>query len=108
MPRFIATIQEGHVAQGRQESLARGLQAIASQSFGDDPDAPAVSWKVIPKGFGWTAGKASNTSVVFCSVPEGLPQPERVRLMTTINDFWVDSTGSKANELLVFTVSEAS
>ena len=103
MTQLIASIQEGQEADGLRDELAIGLRGIAAESFGGRPEDTDVKWKVIPKGFAWTAGKPSRTSVLICVVPEDLAYKTRARFMRRVNDFWVDETGTSANELLIFT-----
>lgn len=106
MTRFVTTIQEGHVAGELRETLTQGLQAAAARTLGDHPSDAEVKWKVMRRGFAWTAGHPSNSSVVFCLVPDELDYEIRVRLMEEVNDLWVRTTGADANELLVFTTSQ--
>lgn len=103
MAKYIATIQEGHEAEGLQEELTAGLKDIAASTLGDERESTEVKWKVIPKGFGWTAGRPSNSSVLLCVVPEKLQFKTRATFMTRVNDLWVEKTGADSNELLIFT-----
>ena len=100
MTTYIATIQEGHAAESLQRELTSELANIATESFGDESE---VKWKVIPKGFGWTAGRPSNSSIILCVVPEDLEFKTRANFMSRINEMWVDKTSSDPNELLIFT-----
>ncbi len=103
MTKCIATIQEGHKGEGLQEELAAELKRIAALSFEDQVDDLEVKWKVIPRGYGWTAGKPSNSSVLLCVVPEALPFKTRAKFMHRVNDVWIDTTGADASELLIVT-----
>ena len=104
MTTYIATIQEGHIAEGLKAELTFELESIANDSLGGEAE---VKWKVIPKGFGWTAGRPSNSSVLLCVVPDGLPFKTRANFMSRINDMWVKTTGADPNELLIYTHGEA-
>ncbi len=103
MAKYIATIQEGHPAQSIRDELASGLKAVAEGALGDDPATTDVVWKIIPKGFGWTAGRPSNSSVLLCVVSEDLQFKARANFMSKVNDLWVSKTGADPNELLIYT-----
>lgn len=103
MIKCIATIQEGHRAELLQEELAAELKEIAAGFFQGRALDPEVRWKVIPKGYAWTAGKPSNSSVLLCVVPEDLPFEARAELMRRVNDMWIAKTGADARELLIVT-----
>ncbi len=105
MTKYIATIQEGNEAENLKQELTLGLKEIAAESFGNDTVTTDVKWKVIPKGFAWTAGKPSNSSAFLCVVPDDLQFETRANFMTRVNDLWVGQTGADPNELLIFTVS---
>ncbi len=103
MATFIATIQKGHRAESMQQELAEELKEVAQESLGDDTAGSDVKWKVIPQGFGWTAGRPSNSSVLLCVVPDDLQFETRAAFMTRVNDLWVNRTGAAPEELLIFT-----
>ncbi len=104
MIKYVATIQAGHEAEHIMPSLTKGLQKIVAESFVENAEETAVRWKVIPKGFAWTAGKPSNSSVLMCTVPKDIDFDIRADFMLQVNDFWVDQTGADPNELLIFTL----
>ena len=105
MTRYIATTQQGHVVENHMEELTVGIQGIASEFFGNDPINSEVRWKVIPKGFGFTAGQLSSSTVLLCIVPDELEYSTRVEFMKRINAFWVKETGIDSNKLAIFTTS---
>ena len=100
MPDYVCVIQEGQAAEQRQAALAEGLAAIGREAFGDDPDALEISWIVMKKGFGWTAGEPSTSSIVIRSVPVGLPSPEGEAFMRRVCDLWAEVTGCSINEIV--------
>ena len=62
MSEYVCLIQEGQSADQKRGALAEGLQRIGQETFGDDPGASKVSWRVVKKGFAWTAGEPSTSS----------------------------------------------
>ncbi|MEM7117120.1 MAG: hypothetical protein AAF614_32100 [Chloroflexota bacterium] len=107
MTKYVATIQAGHNAERIMPALTRGLQQIASESFAEDAKENTVRWKIIPTGFAWTAGRPSNSSVLICTVPDGIAFEARANFMLQVNTFWVDQTGADPNNLLIFTVDSS-
>ena len=105
MTRFIVTNQQDHQPTEHKETLASGLRDIAEQMFQHDPADSAVAWNVVPKGFGFTAGELSSSTVVLCGMPDGMEYSKRVEFMQRINELWVRTTGIDANKLAIFTTS---
>lgn len=103
MPDYACIIQEGQSAHQKQEALAEGLRRIGQESFGDDPSATEISWVVMKKGFAWTTGEPSTSSIVFRSVPVGLPLDQREAFMRKVCDLWEGVTGCSINEIVVTT-----
>lgn len=101
MPDYVCIIQEGQAADERREVLAEGLRAIGAEAFGDDPVATEIAWSVVPKGFGWTAGEPSRSSIVIRSVPVGLPLDRREAFMHRVCDLWEKETGCSVDEIVV-------
>ena len=105
MTRFVITNQQEHQPTEHKETLASGLKAITKQMFGRDVSDSGVSWNVVPKGFGFTAGEPSSSTVVLCGMPDNTEYDQRVEFMERINDLWVRTTGIDANKLAIFTTS---
>ena len=103
MPDFVCIVQEGQEAERRQDALAAGLRKLGAEHFGDDPDALEIEWRVVRKGFGWTAGEPSTTSLIVRSVPEGWPGEQRETFMREICEMWSATTGCTINEVVVTT-----
>ena len=101
MPRYACMIQEGQAAHQKQQALAEGLRRIGRDSFGDDPSATEISWIVIRRGFAWTAGEPSTSSIVVRSVPVGLPLDRREAFMHGVCDLWTSVTGCSVDEIVV-------
>ena len=100
MADYVCIIQEGQAAQRRQEALAQGLRKIGQKAFGDDPSTTEISWLVMKKGFAWTAGEPSTSSLVIRSVPVGLPDERREPYLRSVCDLWVNETGCSINEIV--------
>ncbi len=103
MPDYACIIQEGQSAHQKQEALAEALRRIGQESFGDDASATEISWVVMKKGFAWTAGEPSTSSIVVRSVPVGLPLDQREAFMRKVCDLWEGVTGCSINEIIVTT-----
>lgn len=101
MPTYVCLIQEGQAPQQKREALAAGLLRIGQESFGDEPSATEISWIVIGKGFGWTAGEPSTSSIILRSVPVGLPLDEREVFMRRVCELWETVAGCSTDEIVV-------
>jgi hypothetical protein len=100
MPDYVCMIQESQEADRRREVLAEGLRTIGKESFGDDPSATEITWVVLKKGFAWTAGEPSTSSIVIRSVPVGLPLDQREAFLRRVCALWEKETGCSINEIV--------
>lgn len=100
MADTLCLIQEGQEAERRKASLAEGLRKIGQEAFGDDPAATEVAWVAMKKGFAWTAGEPSTSSLVIRSVPVGLPGERRERFLRAVCELWVEETGCSIEEIV--------
>ncbi len=101
MSHYVCIIQEGQAAEAKRDALERGLRQIGQECFGDDPAATDVSWRPVRRGFGFTAGEPSTSSLVIRSVPVGLPLKEREGFMRRVCALWETETGCHINEIVV-------
>ena len=101
MPEYACMIQEGQEPHRRQAALADGLRRLGAEAFGDDPGATEIRWIVIPKGWAWTAGEPSTSSLVVRSVPVGLEPAPREAFLRRVCDLWQDVTGCSIDEIVV-------
>ena len=101
MPDFACIIHEGQSAHHEQATLEAGLRRIGQECFGDDPSATEFSWIVMKKGFAWTAGEPSTSSIIVRSVPVGLPLDQREAFMREVCELWESQTGCSINEIVV-------
>ena len=100
MAQYVCMIQEGQEPDRRREALANGLRNLANRTFGEAADAVEIRWVPIAKGYAWTAGELSTTSIVVRSVPVGYPNDQREQLLRSICDLWVETTGCSINEVV--------
>ena len=62
-----------------------------------------IDWVTVRKGFGFTGGPPSTTSIVERSVPVGIPQAEREAYLQKVSNLWKQETGCTTNEILAVT-----
>lgn len=103
MSSYHVLVQEGHKSVERKQELIDGIKKIAADAFGDDPSSTQVNWHVVSKGFAWTGGKPSTTSVIRCDVPEDIAYDTRVSVLKAITNLWVEQTGIDSNEVTITT-----
>ena len=101
MADYVCVIQEGQTADRQRQALAAGLRKIGQASFGDAPSQLEISWMVVRRGFAWTAGEPSTSSIVVRSVPVGLPLEQREGFMRKVCALWESVTGCSTNEIVV-------
>jgi hypothetical protein len=101
MPEYACLIQEGQAPEQHRAALEEGLRRIGHEAFGDEPSACEFSWTVVKRGFAWTAGEPSTSSIVLRSVPPGLPLAEREAFMRRVCELWERVTGCSTNEIVV-------
>jgi hypothetical protein len=94
-------VQEGQAAEAKRTALEQGLRRIGQECFGDDPAAVAVEWRTVRRGFGFTAGEPSTSSLVIRSVPVGLPIDERERFLRRVCELFETETGCHTDEVVV-------
>ena len=100
MPHYACIIQEGQEPERKKDALAEGLKKIGQQSFGDDPEKTEIRWTSLAKGYAWTAGEPSTSSIVVRSVPVGFPDAPREVFLRAVCDLWVEETGCSINEIV--------
>ena len=101
MAQYSCMIQEGQAADSMRGELETRLRALAEATFGEKPDEVGIGWRVVKKGYGWTAGEPSTSSIVIRSVPVGLPPDEREAFMRRVCDLWEEVTGCSIQEIVV-------
>jgi hypothetical protein len=93
-------IQAGQISEAQQRTLAAGMRAIGRDLFGDGPDAE-VAWVTIERGFGFTAGRPSTSSLIARAIPHGSSEHVREEFMAKVCGLWTDVTGRSAIEIVV-------
>ena len=101
MADYVCVIQEGQEASQKRDALAEGLRRIGQEAFGDDPAAIEISWIDVKRGFAWTAGEPSTSSIVIRSVPVGHPDDQREAFMRKVCELWEQQTGCSTDEIVV-------
>ena len=101
MADYACVIQEAQTADQKRSELAEGLKKIGQDAFGDDPSQTSISWIVVKRGFAWTAGEPSTSSIVVRSVPVGLPLDLREAFMRKVCELWQNVTGCSIHEIVV-------
>lgn len=104
MPHYACMVQEGQIAERLRDRLADGLKRLAAETFGDVPAEVDIRWVSIRKGFGFTAGKPSTSSLIARSVPTGFGDAERTAFMSKVCDLWQEVTGCHPDEVVVTTL----
>jgi hypothetical protein len=80
------------------------LQRLAAETFGEAPAEIEIRWVTVRKGFGFTAGKPSTSSLIARSVPADLGDAERAAFMRRVCDLWQEVTGCHRDEVVVTTL----
>ena len=96
-----APIREVGARSRRREELAKGLERIGREVFGDREPGPEIRWVTVRDGYGFTAGDPSSSSVVVRSVPVGFPDDEREAFLKRVCDLWTEVTGCSDDEIVV-------
>ena len=104
MPHYACMVQEGQVAERLQDRLGDGLKQLAAETFGEVPAEVEIRWISVRKGFGFTAGKPSTSSLIVRSVPADFSDQERVAFMARVSDLWREVTGCHPDEVVVTTL----
>jgi hypothetical protein len=94
-------IQEGQAPDRERAALEDGLRRIGEDSFGEVGSKTDISWVVVGKGYAWTAGKPSTSSIVVRSVPVGFEPDRREAFMRKVCDLWTSVSGCSINEIVV-------
>ncbi len=99
--KYTCIIQEGQAAEREKATLEAELRAIGVERFGDDPSDTEVDWVVMKKGWAWTAGEPSTSSLIIRSVPVDYPSDEREAFLRSVGDLWSNRTGCHINEVVI-------
>ena len=100
MNHYSCILQEGQAADRKTDGLEGGLKRLGREFFGDDPAEVGIRWTRQPRGWAWTAGAPSTSSIVVRSVPVGFDDTRREAFLRAVCDLWVDTTGCSVNEVV--------
>ena len=109
MPQYACMVQEGQLADRTRDRLADGLKRLGAEAFGDVPAEVEIRWVAIRKGFGFTAGKPSTSSLIARSVPAELgddarTQEQKDRLVAGLADALARAFDLRPEQVSVVTV----
>ncbi|MEM1249157.1 MAG: hypothetical protein AAGA81_03220 [Acidobacteriota bacterium] len=90
-------VQEGQVSAALEARLRSGLNELAVRAFGSEAE---ITWRVVPRGNGFTAGEPTKASVVSFRAHEPLAQSRREEVLRELCDFWIGETGCSVDELV--------
>lgn len=93
-------VQEGQIPDEQKATLEGALKTAIRDHVGAEAKL-AVAWMTVPPGSGYSAGKASTSSLVQLSVPDGFPQGSRAALMHDVNDRWCAITGQSKYDVVL-------
>lgn len=97
MIRCTCMIQEGQTAAGVRAELGEMLDGFARQTFGQPM---STTWVLVPPGNGFTAARASTSSIVSVTAAEPLEQEKRAGLLETLCERWMALTGCSLDEIV--------
>ena len=100
MAHYACMIQDGQEPHRQRAALEAGLATLAQRTFGEAPEEVEITWTVLPKGWAFTAGEPSTSSICVRSVPVGYPDDQREALLRAICDLWVETTGCSIEEIV--------
>ena len=94
-------LQEGAVPIDRRREALQALRHVVASYF---PRARVLVVPMeLPRGFGFTAGRLSSSSVVQVGVPRHISLETRAELLQALSGAWCDATGQTPFELMVAT-----
>lgn len=91
-------VQEGQAPDLNKEEIQGSIRGFIAESFGEEAQ---ITWGVVGSGDGFTAGKASTSSVVSIAVQEPLSQRRRENLLRQFVDLWISKTGNSVDEIVI-------
>jgi hypothetical protein len=105
MPHYVCMVQEGQAADRLHDRLDGGLRRLAVETFGETAADIEIRWVPIRKGFGFTAGTDSTSSLIARgSIPTGFTDDQRTAFMRRVSELWRDVTGCHPDEVVVTTL----
>ena len=99
MGQFSCVIQEDSPASRAVDELERRLAELHERHYPGDP--ATCSFTEMARGFMFTEGKQSSSSVVACVMPWETTLADRERYMREVCDIWTEVTGCTDHEVVV-------
>ena len=99
--RYQLAVAEGVISESIRPHLFDDLRLVASSSFDVEADSVEIGVLEVPAGRWFTAGEPSRSSIVYCEVPVGTQQEDRIDFMNRVTSLWCASVGCSASELVV-------
>lgn len=91
----------GDLDEATRRAVEAGLAGVANEHLGIDPASVSVEFTVVPEGRWYTAGRPSTASMVLGSVPAGIGQETRVKVLEAMARSYCDITGADFHDVLV-------
>jgi hypothetical protein len=101
MPQYVCFVQEGQQPAACQAELSDGLRRLGRERLGDPAQGIEIRWTVVARGFGFSAGRPSTSSLVVREVAVGFPDPAREAFMRSVCELWKQVTGCTTDEIVV-------
>ena len=101
MVSFELYVQEGCIPDDLRPAIVAKIESICAESLGAESGPVEVSWKVIPRGFGFRGGEPSTTSLVRARIPDGYSSDVRGRFLLAMGEAWYNLTGATEEEVVV-------
>ena len=90
-------VQAGQITADGERRLRKSLRTFVEQSF---QKPMGIRWTVVPIESGFTAGKASTTSIVSLTADTPVDQPRRKKLLDNLCSLWIAETGCHIGEVV--------
>ena len=97
MVNCTCVVQEGQAPDVALGEIHNLLNEFASAAFGQPAQ---IAWVPVAPGNGFTAGKASTSSVVSFTANEPLERERREKLLRELVAVWTGETGCTADEIV--------
>ena len=99
MGQFSCVIQEDSPASRAVGELEQRLAELHERHYPGDP--ATCSFTEMARGFMFTEGKQSTSSVIACVMPWETTLADRERYMREVCDIWTEVTGCTDHEVVV-------
>lgn len=97
----LSLVQQDQIAPAVRQQLEVEIGRIAREALGGHATQIRFVWIDVARGFGYTAGKPSTSSVVGLTVPNGTDDGLRERLLRSVCEAWSRTVGCTLDEIVV-------